>query len=60
VQIDSPSGLPPALAMLVAKMRNHFEADNEYGKAISKSPFIQGLRVTTGHEIEHSKNDCQG
>jgi hypothetical protein len=51
VQVDSPNGLPSALAKLVAKMKVHFEADGEYKNAITQSPFIQGLRITTGHDM---------
>ena len=51
VQIDSPNGLPSALAKLVAKMKAHFETDGEYSNAIRQSPFFQGLRITTGHEM---------
>ena len=41
VQIDSPNGLPPALAKLVAKMKAHFETDGEHSDAIRQSPFIR-------------------
>jgi hypothetical protein len=51
VQIDSPSGLPPALTKLVAKVREHIGEENEYHTAITKSRFIGDLRITTGHEM---------
>lgn len=51
VQIDSPSGLPSALAELVAKLREHLEGENEYNSAIKQSKFIRNLRIVTGHEM---------
>jgi len=51
IQIDSPNGLPSALAKLVTKMKVHFETDSEYSNAIKQSPFIRSLRITTGHEM---------
>lgn len=51
IQIDSPNGLPTALANLVVKMREHIEKDNDYGRAIRQSQFIQGLRIITEHEL---------
>jgi hypothetical protein len=55
VQIDSPSGLPPALAKLVARMKEHIEKDAEYSKAIKQSRFVQNLRISTGHEMGRFK-----
>jgi len=57
VQIDSPSGLPSALATFVTRMKEHVENSNEYSSAIQQSPFIQGLRITTGHEMGSFKNE---
>lgn len=57
IQIDSPSGLPPALAKLVARMKEHIEKDAEYSGAIKQSRFVQSLRISTGHEMGRSKSD---
>ncbi len=56
VQIDSPSGLPPALANLVSKVREHLGKENEYHSAIEQSRFVQSLRISTGHEMGRFKN----
>jgi len=56
VQIDSPSGLPLALANLVSKVREHLGKENEYHSAIEQSRFVRSLRISTGHEMGRFKN----
>lgn len=50
VEVNCPSGVPPALATLVGEIRAYIAADGEYSKAIAKSPFIQGLIIATRQE----------
>jgi hypothetical protein len=51
VQVDSPQRLPLEVSDLIARIREHIAKDNVYKAAIARSPFIKGLRITTGHEM---------
>src|SRR4051812_28130692 len=51
VQVDSPQTLPLQLSDLISKIREYVGKDNVYRAATARSPYIKGLRITTGHEM---------
>jgi hypothetical protein len=51
IQVDSPSGCPDRLFQLVKNADHYLAASESYSAAISKSKFISGIRVVTGHML---------